>query len=89
MSNDRLNAEWEPAAWTEVGNIIRPADIAILRSIIPLPEFAESNICTICAVFCKAQHPPKQGTAFIEGHQCIGCGRNITTTKVKNWTFES
>lgn len=80
--------EWEPAAWARIGETIKPADIHLLRSMVTLPEFAESDVCTLCAIACDVQWPLKEGASFIE-RECVGCGRTAPTTKVKNWNWPS
>lgn len=88
MSTERQRAEWEPAAWESFGEVIKPAELAILRSVVSLSEYAEADICTLCAIACEVQWPLKEGAAFMEC-KCFGCGRVAPTTKVKNWTWKS
>lgn len=86
MSTERQRAEWEPAAWSALGEVIKPAELAILRSVVNLPEYVEADICTLCAIACDVQWPLKEGAVFAEC-ECVGCGRKAPTTKVKNWTW--
>lgn len=80
--------DWEPTAWRNIGEVIKPADVLVVRSMVVLPEFAESDICTVCAIACDVQWPLAKEAVFTD-RQCVGCGRTAPTTKVKNWTWKS
>jgi hypothetical protein len=72
---------------TPIGDLIKPKDAAMLRSVINLPAYSDMDICTICAIAVGCKWPLNEAAVFSE-RSCAGCGRKVPTTKVKNWTWE-